>query len=289
VPKSPSEILPGAVLASALWWYAATVLEPARILKRLGVPVTGPPQGEPPRRLQRRGLGPHFSRLWSQPVLLKRQTSHDELVAEFDRIADVYDLIVHPFSAPIVEEAVNVIRPYLAPDARILDAGCGAGREAQRFAQLVPNGEVVGVDLAAGMVLAAHRSARAHGLDNTAFVQSDVGDLPKSFSSRFDLAYSFLAHHHYPEPGRTTAQILRCLRPGGLYCVVDPGPEWYNQLSAPLARWADPGWIGFHTPTQFQRLFLGAGFVSAQWIEVLPGFGVAIGQKRVANRHAKQR
>ena len=289
MPKSPSETLPGAILASALWWYAATVLEPARTLKGLGVPVTGPPQGEPPRRLQRQGLGPRFSQLWPRPVLLKRQTSHDELVAEFDRIAGVYDAIVHPFSAPIVEEAVKVIRPYLSPDARVLDAGCGAGREAQRFAQLVPDGEVVGVDLAVGMVLAAHQSAQAHGLDNTAFVQADVGDLPKAFSNRFDLAYSFLAHHHYPEPGPATAGILRCLRPGGLYCVIDPGPEWYNRMSAPLARWADPGWIGFHTPRQFQKLFLDAGFASAQWIEVLPGFGVAIGQKRIAGRPAKRR
>src|SRR6266446_1809571 len=123
MPRSPSETLPGAILASALWWYAATVLEPARTLKRLGVPVNGPPRGEPPRRLRRRGLGPHFSKLWPRPVLLKGQTSHDGLVAEFDRIADVYDVIVHPFSAPIVEEAVKLIRPYLPPDARVLDAG----------------------------------------------------------------------------------------------------------------------------------------------------------------------
>ncbi len=128
------------------------------------------------------------------------------------------------------------------------------------MARLVPEGEVVGIDLAAGMVLSAHRAARAAGLDHCAFYQSDVGELPEEFNDQFDLVYSCLAHHHYPEPPTATQAILRCLRPGGVYCVVDPGPDWYNKISAPIAKWADPGWIGFHTPEQFRSLMQNAGF-----------------------------
>jgi SAM-dependent methyltransferase len=91
--------------------------------------------------------------------------------------------------------------------------------------------------------------------------------------------YSCLAHHHYPEPATATSAILRCLRPGGVYCVIDPGPAWYNKISAPIAKWADPGWIGFHTPEQFRSLFQTAGFARTGWQEILPGFGVALGQK----------
>jgi hypothetical protein len=69
------------------------------------------------------------------------------------------------------------------------------------------------------------------------------------------------------------------LRPGGLYCVVDPGPAWFTTLSAPLARQTDPGWIGFHTPAEFRRLFAAAGFERTGWRELLPGFGLAVGQK----------
>jgi hypothetical protein len=53
-------------------------------------------------------------------------------------------------------------------------------------------------------------------------------------------------------------------------------------MSAPIARWADPGWIGFHTPEGFQRLFREAGFARAGWIDLLPGFGLAVGQKALA-------
>ena len=270
------------LLVGAMWSYAQTVLAPAQALKRSGVRVVAPPEGDDPADLPTPGLGPRFSTEHDRPVLLEAATEHDELVEEFDRMGEVYEAFVRPFSTPIFDEAVAVIEPWLSADARLLDAGCGAGRELRRMARLVPDGEVVGVDLAAGMVTAAHRAARAHGLDHCAFFQADVGELPDAFTGEFDLVYSSLAHHHYPDPARATGEVLRCLRPGGLYCVVDPGPAWFTTLSAPLARQTDPGWIGFHTPAEFRRLFAAAGFERTGWRELLPGFGLAVGQKSQA-------
>ena len=271
----------GGYLVGAMWWYAATVLRPAQVLKRAGVPVVSPLVGELPEKLARPGLGPKFSQMYREPVLLTHQTEHDHLVEEFDRMSDVYSEFVQPFSRPIFEEAMNLLAEYMPLDARVLDAGCGPGRELQRVTRMVRDGEVVGIDLSRGMVLSAGRSARAHGIRNCAFVQSDVGALPENFTGEFDLVYSCLAHHHYPEPPTATQAILRCLRPGGLYCVIDPGPEWYNQISAPIAKWADPGWIGFHTPQEFCALFRSVGFARVGWTELLPGFGAALGQKSI--------
>jgi len=275
---APGGVAAEGALVSAMWQYAAQVLYPVQHLRRNGLLPPPEPVGDLPIDTPAHGLGPHFSRLHDRPVLLEQKTEHDHLVVEFDRMAEVYDAFVRPFSTPIFDEALERIVPYLRPAARVLDAGCGAGRELQRVTRLVPRGEVVGVDLAAGMVNAAWLDARAHGLTNCAFFQSDVGDLPEVFTAQFDVVYNSLAHHHYPEPARAAAAILRTLRPGGVYCVVDPGPAWFNALSGPLAGWADPGWIGFHSPEQFRSLFLDAGFSRASWCEVLPGFGVAIGQ-----------
>lgn len=277
--ESSDNAAAGAYLVGAMWWYAANVLRPARALKRAGVPLSSRVIGDEPEVLDRRGLGPHFSLRHDAPVLLSASSEHDHLVEEFDRTAEVYAEFVQPFSQPIFDEALEKMSAYLAPDSRVLDAGCGPGRELQRVARLVPGGEVVGVDLAAGMVVTAQRAARARGLDNCAFFQADVGELPGEFDGQFDLVYNCLAHHHYPDPPAATRAVLRALRPGGIYCVVDPGPAWYNALSAPLAKWADPGWIGFHTPEQFRRLFEEGGFARTAWIDLLPGFGLAVGQK----------
>lgn len=265
----------------AMWAWASGVFGPVRAARRAGVWPEPQPEGTLPLVHGRPGLGRAFADSDPRPRLLAQASAHAPLVEEFDRMAEIYDAFVKPFSQPIFDEALPVIDAYLQPDARVLDAGCGAGRELQRIARRVPAGEVVGIDLSAGMVNAAWRSARAHGLGNCAFVQSDVGALPPDFTGRFDLVYSSLAHHHYPEPRAATLEILRALRPGGVYCVVDPGPEWFNAMSAPLAQWADPGWIGFHSPAQFRQLFLDAGFERAAWHPLLPGFGVALGQKRL--------
>jgi SAM-dependent methyltransferase len=268
-----------ASLVGTLWAYSASVLYPAKALKRGGVNVVGPLVGDEPEALPRRGLGPRFSKGSPQPVLLRRESENYHLVADFDRLAELYELCVRPFSTPIFDEALSVLRRYLAADSRVLDAGCGPGRELRRVARLVPRGEVVGIDLAAGMVTVAHDTAQERGIDNVAFFQADVGDLPRAFTGAFDLVYSCLAHHHYPDPAAAATAVLRALRPGGVYCVVDPGPAWFNALSSPLGRFADPGWIGFKTPDEFRALLTKAGFARVCWIPLLPGFGMAVGQK----------
>lgn len=270
MPDAPGDAA-SATLVGSMWWWSAFVLEPALARRAMSPPPALSPGPRP-------GLGPRFSREQTTPRLLGEPTDHDHLVVEFDRISEVYDAYVRPFSTPIFREALRVLRPLLPPDARVLDAGCGPGRELKAVARLVPQGEVVGVDLAAGMVNSAHRAARAAGLDNTAFAQADVGYLPDDFAGAFDLVYNCLAHHHYPEPAAAAAGVLRCLRPGGAYAIVDPGPAWFAKLSAPLSRAADPGWVGFHTPEEFGSLLCGAGFVDVQWIDLLPGFGVALGR-----------
>jgi SAM-dependent methyltransferase len=268
----------GGVLAGAMWSYAALVLEPARAAKRIAGHAPDPALVAMAEQ-RGAGLGPLFSRRYDRPQLLDKATKHDHLVEEFDRLSEAYDAYVRPFSTPIFAEALRVLSPLLTPDARVLDAGCGPGRELRTVARRLVDGEVVGIDLAAGMVVSAHRGARASGLDNTAFVQSDVGDLPEEFEGAFDLAYNCLAHHHYPDPAGAAAGIFRSLRPGGVYAIVDPGPAWFVAMSSALSKVADPGWVGFHTPGQFSSLLGTAGFVDFRWVDLLPGFGLAIGRK----------
>lgn len=277
MPKSASD-LPLAVFVGQMWWYAFTVLYPAQALKSMGL-YTANAIGRYPRMRRAGGAGPLYSRKNKKPVYIRGDRRGRESVREFDRAAEQYQTFVGPFTQPVYEEAVKLMRPLLGPAARILDISCGPGGDLVQMAKLAPDGEIVGIDLSSGMLREAYANAKRHEVGNAAFFQADVTDLPKNFGGRFDAVYCSFAFHHYSDPVAALRSMHRVLRPKGLAFVVDPGAWWFNMISAPFAKWADPGWVGFHTNVEFEELFRKAGFSDFYWDEVLPGIGLSIGTR----------
>jgi ubiquinone/menaquinone biosynthesis C-methylase UbiE len=270
--------IPGAIMLGQMWWYGAAVLRPAQFLKSQGLYPENA-LGTPPRIREPRGGGPLFSRKHKRPVLLKAKPDRYDLVEDFDDMSEFYSAAVDPFARPIFEETIAAITPHLAPSARILDPSCGPGLDLCHLAELVPEGEAVGADLAAKMVERAAVNARERGLANTAFFQADVCALPRAFASRFDAVFCSLSFHHYTEPLRALREMKRVLRQGGHVFITDAGPRWMQVLGSPIAKIADPGWVAFRTGEEFQALCAEAGFSGFYWTELLPGMGLTIATK----------
>jgi SAM-dependent methyltransferase len=258
----------GAVLVAAMWWWSAFALRPAGLMgwsaAAVGDPLT--PGGS-------RGLGPRFT-IPGARIDAKALPAEDD----FSALAGSYERYVRPFSAPVFAAALERLAPFLALDARVLDLGCGPGAELRDTVGRVPRGEVVGVDIAAGMVRVARQRIAARGIANARIVHADAADLPRAFGGAFDLAYSCFAHHHFPDPLAATRSALSALRPGGVYCLIDVGEPWFTRVATPLARWADPGWVSFSTPDRLRALLLSAGAARSAWMPLAPGVGMAVGQ-----------
>ncbi len=270
--------VPAGIYLSQLWLYSLTVLHPVQMARRIGMfPKTS--LGRYPARRSTIGAGQFYCREFPAPVYLEAESPHQDSVRDFDRGAKLYETVVAPFTRPVDEVSLGLMKRMLPPAARILDLGCGPGSELFRLAEVVPEGEVVGVDLASEMIAAAHSGARQRGLTNTAFFQADVTKLPDHFSGRFDAVHSSFAFHHYGDPTAALIEAHRALNANGRAFVIDGGTWWANMISAPLAKLGDPGWVGFHTPEQFQDLFRRAGFSDFYWEELLPGVGMCIGSK----------
>lgn len=252
-----------------MWWYAAFVLHPARLARRA-------PAGTDGIAWPQRGQGPRFSLGDHRSIPLREPSPNADLVREFDRMAQSYERYVVPFTAPVWDRALSVLREHVAPDARVLDVGCGPGVELRHAARLVPDGEVVGVDLAAEMLRVAAREADRRSIRNVAFVQADVCALPADLDGAFDLAYACFSHHHFPDPAAACREVLRTLVPGGVYCVIDVGREWLRRLAAPIARAGDPGWIGFSTPDEIGALLRAAGARQVVVTPLLPGIDMVL-------------
>ncbi len=107
----------------------------------------------------------------------------------------------------------------LKPDAVVADIGAGTGYFSVRFAHMVPQGRVYGVDTEPGMVKHLAERAKRAGLKNVTAVAGKPGDprLPE----KADLIIFVDVYHHVEERERYFRQLQNSLKPGGRIAVID--------------------------------------------------------------------
>jgi SAM-dependent methyltransferase len=111
-----------------------------------------------------------------------------------------------------------VDRLDLLPGQRVVDLGCGSGRTTLELASRVgPDGEVLGVDIAAEML--ARGRERAAGAGNIEFLHADV-QVHDLGQARFDAAYSRFGVMFFTDPVAAFANVRTALRPGGMLSFV---------------------------------------------------------------------
>jgi len=142
---------------------------------------------------------------------------------------------------PQTAEIASLIAKHVPPGVRVLDIGCGQGRDALPLARA--GFEVVGVDIAptgiADMLAAAEREA----LPVTGIVADLTGFTPEG---HFGLLLCDRTLHMLSAPSRTAvlARLLAAVAPGGS-CLIADEPANMAGLRAVIA--ADPaGWAFLH-------------------------------------------
>lgn len=106
------------------------------------------------------------------------------------------------FVSDLGTEILSWLAP--APGMRILDVGCGDGALTERIA--ASGARVIGIDLSASLLDAAH----ARGLD---VHHKSVADM--DFVSEFDAVFSNAVLHWVTEPERAIERMRSALKPGG--------------------------------------------------------------------------
>ncbi len=155
-----------------------------------------------------------------------------------------YDDIAHLYDEPMRDKDVDAHlvgwleeRPACRTSGvRILDTGCGTGKQLAADCQEFSDGLMVGLDLFHGMLRQARRRCPA-----VAWVQGNNVRQPLKDAS-FDYITNQFSYHHVPDKPRLIAEISRVLSPGGRFVMTNLDP------------WSMPGWIGYmYFPTGRQR------------------------------------
>jgi SAM-dependent methyltransferase len=145
---------------------------------------------------------------------------------DYDRIAHLYDepLRDHPADAQLV--AFLQGRPEGRSErARILDLGCGTGKQLLANHAAFPHVSAVGLDLFRGML----RIARAR-CPSARWIHGDASRIPFR-SNTFDYVTNQFSYHHIQDQVGFVHEVFRVLKPGGRFVMVNIDP------------WSMPGWI----------------------------------------------
>lgn len=102
----------------------------------------------------------------------------------------------------------------LKGNERVLDLGCGDGTLTAMIAELVPEGDVLGIDSSRGMIATALSKNR----ENLRFQLLDIEKI--DFENEFDIIFSNAALHWIKNHETLLANVRRSLRPAGL--------AWFN-------------------------------------------------------------
>lgn len=116
--------------------------------------------------------------------------------------------------------------PAILPGDRVLDLACGPANQLAEMADLNPDTEFVGVDMAPHMLEQARDTLDRHGLRNVQLALADIRRLDDFNDASFDVVTCTLSLHHMPDTralGQALREAARVLRPGGGVFLADFG------------------------------------------------------------------
>jgi SAM-dependent methyltransferase len=117
------------------------------------------------------------------------------------------------------ERVARLVRAVDAPaEGRVLEVATGPGYVALGFAAVCR--EVVGIDVTPAPLAIAEGLRRERGLANVRFREADAERLPFD-AAAFDAVVCRLAFHHFADPARVLAEMVRVCRPDGKVAVED--------------------------------------------------------------------
>lgn len=130
-------------------------------------------------------------------------------------------------------------RMGLAPGQRVLEIGPGSGRLLIPAAERVlPEGEVVGLDIQAGMIERLTQRAEEASIQNLTGVVGDAQSMPFEPES-FDVIFIALTLGEIPDCSQALVGSYQALKPGGILSITEFFPDPHFTFKHQVRRLAE--------------------------------------------------
>ena len=144
-----------------------------------------------------------------------------------------------PFYRRITGTEKTLERIGLKPGQRVLEVGPGPGRLLISAAQRVlPDGQVVGIDIQPGMIERLKARAKAANIMNLTAILGDATQ-PIVPEASFDVAFLVTTLGEIPDRAAALDQCFRALKSGGVLSVSEMLPDPHYQSQATVKRLAE--------------------------------------------------
>lgn len=159
-----------------------------------------------------------------------------KVVSRYDRIARWYRFGEWTILLAPGFRRQAVARLELKPGDRVIEFGCGTGRNLALLRNAVTNtGEVIGVDASPGMLTEAQKTISRRHWPNVRLIEQDAAEFTPDEPA--DLAYFSLSYSVMPDRHSALDHAWASLRDGGRLAIMDAGIPDTNlgRMLAPLA------------------------------------------------------
>jgi len=122
----------------------------------------------------------------------------------------------------------------------ILDIGCGPGTITIDLAELVPHGQVTGLEPVPDVLVQARTRAAERGVKNVQFEVGDVHALAYP-DDTFDVVHAHQVLQHLGDPVQALREMSRVTKPNGIIAIRDSDfatMTWYPEING-MAEWKD--------------------------------------------------
>jgi ubiquinone/menaquinone biosynthesis C-methylase UbiE len=165
--------------------------------------------------------------------------------------------------ASLTEKLIEMLT--LKGGEQVLDVATGTGRVARPLSKHLKDGQIVGVDQALAMLDVGHKHEEP--IEHYAQSAGEADKLPFK-TNTFDRAFVSFSLHHFGNPAGVVGEVLRVLKNGGRFVVLDPIIEEAKD-SVDIALEAKINQVfrrthgdefRYHTASSIQRLLTKAGY-----------------------------